>query len=97
MPAVIIDVRNAVAEDLTAAAAASELSKSFVATAKFRPEFKVPELKDLRVTCIGSGDESEREDRELFQHDYTISVMIQQHAGDDEETRCAELVLLGQR
>jgi len=79
----ITDIADAVVTELNA----ETFSMEFTAARLYRPDFELPEMKDLHVTVVPHGLEMTTAGRALSQHDVQIDVAVQKKldAADNSE------------
>ena len=92
MPAVIIDLADAVVEDLNN----HLFSQNFNIARAYLPRWKLEDLAAIRVTVVPKDDVGERASRSQWQEDYQLDVAIQQRLGTEEQAQMDDLILLGQ-
>jgi len=82
----ITDIADAVVAELNAPGAPG-FSMPFTAERLYRPDFELPEMKDLHVTVVPHGLEMTTAGRGLSQHDVQIDVAVQKKldAADNTE------------
>jgi len=81
--ALIADIADAVVAELNAGL----FSVPFTAERLYRPDFELPEMKDLRVSVVPHGLEMTTAGRSLSQHDVQIDLAVQKKldAADNAE------------
>lgn len=72
--AVLADIQQAIVDALNG----GTWSLDFVAIRSYRPVFKREEMKDLHVTVVPGGCNSQRLSRGLVQGDYVVEIAVQQ-------------------
>lgn len=92
MPAVIVEIADAVVADLNAHA----FSRPFMAVRTYLPRYKLEDLADTQVSVVPKDDLGQRASRAQWQQDYKIDVAVQQKLGSNEQAQMDELLLLGQ-
>lgn len=81
--ALIADIADAVVTELNA----GSFSVPFTAERLYRPDFELPDMKDLRVSVVPHGLEMSTAGRALSQHDVQIDLAVQKKldAADNAE------------
>lgn len=92
MPAVIIQIADAVVTDLNG----HTFSRPFTALRTYLPRYKLEDLANVQVSVVPKDDVGQRASRSQWQQDYKLDVAVQQKLGSDEQTQMDELLLLGQ-
>jgi hypothetical protein len=92
MPAVIVQLADAIVSDLNAAS----FSQPVVVQRTYLPRWKLEELATIRVSVVPKDDVGERASRAQWREDYQLDVAIQQRLGANEAAQMDGLILLGQ-
>jgi hypothetical protein len=88
--AIVIDIADAVAAELSD----GEFSQEFTAVRQYRPEFELPEMKDLHVTVVPKGVAITSLGRGVNQHDYQIDVAVQKKLATEDSAELDPLMAL---
>lgn len=86
----IIDIADAIAAELNAAAAGT-FAPAFTAVRRVLPAFDLSELAELKVTVVPKGVEIGGAMRSASQFDFQIDIGVQQKLGTDLDTEVATL------
>ncbi len=86
----IIDIADAIAAELNAAAAGT-FAPAFTAVRRVLPAFDLSELAELKVTVVPKGVEIGGAMRSASQFDFQIDIGVQQKLGKDLDAEVAAL------
>jgi len=86
----ITDIADAVVTELND----GEFSQEFTAVRAYRPEFELPEMKDLHVTVVPRGVAITSLGRGVNQHDYQIDVAVQKKLAAEDSAELDPLMAL---
>jgi len=93
--ALLVQLQAAVIAELNDAAFAAEHGEEFVAVRKYRAEYEVKDLTDLKVTVVPKAADRTIASRGETAQEFQIDVAVQQRLpADFEQERIDELLLL---
>jgi len=87
---VITDIADAVVTELND----GDFSQEFTAVRQYRPEFELPEMKELHVTVVPKGVTITSLGRGVNQHDYQIDVAVQKKLTTEDAAELDPLMAL---